>query len=102
DQFGHQEPGDAAEILHFCTSTYDVSFPLFQKIDVNGDQAHPIFKWLKGEKPGVLGTKAIKWNFTKFLIGRDGQVLQRYGSSTKPEELADDIAQAVSRTSPSA
>mgnify|MGYP003582430300 CR=1 FL=1 len=95
DQFGHQEPGDSAEILSFCSTNYSVSFPLFEKIEVNGEQAHPIYKWLKDEKAGVLGTKAIKWNFTKFLVGRNGQVLQRYGSSTKPEELRNDIEQAL-------
>lgn len=95
DQFGHQEPGDSAEIQSFCSTVYQVSFPMFEKIEVNGAQAHPLFQWLKNEKSGVLGTKAIKWNFTKFLIGRDGQVINRYGSSTKPEELTSDIELAL-------
>ncbi|HEY9281546.1 MAG TPA: glutathione peroxidase [Eoetvoesiella sp.] len=97
DQFGHQEPGDSAEILTFCTTSYNVSFPLFQKIEVNGQQAHPVYKWLKEEKKGVLGTKAIKWNFTKFLLGRDGQALQRYGSSTTPDEVRADIELALGK-----
>jgi len=95
DQFGHQEPGTEAEILDFCTTKYAVSFPLFAKIDVNGAGAHPLYQWLKEEKSGVLGTQAIKWNFTKFLVGRDGQVLKRYGSSTTPDELRGDIEQAL-------
>jgi glutathione peroxidase len=95
DQFGHQEPGTEAEILDFCTTKYAVSFPLFAKIDVNGSGAHPLYQWLKEEKSGVLGTQAIKWNFTKFLVGRDGQVLKRYGSSTAPDELRGDIEQAL-------
>ncbi len=95
DQFGHQEPGTEAEILDFCTTKYDVDFPLFAKIDVNGSGAHPLYQWLKEEKSGVLGTQAIKWNFTKFLVGRDGHVLKRYGSSTAPDELRGDIEQAL-------
>lgn len=95
DQFGHQEPGTEAEILEFCTSTYQVSFPLFAKIDVNGADAHPLYRWLKDEKAGVLGTQAIKWNFTKFLVGRDGRVLKRYGSSTTPDDMRDDIEKAL-------
>ncbi len=95
DQFGHQEPGDSAEIQAFCSTTYQVSFPLFEKIEVNGAQAHPLFEWLKNEKSGVLGTKSIKWNFTKFLIGRDGEVIKRYGSATKPDELDSDIQLAL-------
>lgn len=91
NQFGAQEPGDAAEIANFCTLTYDVSFPVMAKIDVNGDGADPLFQWLKTEAPGVLGTKAIKWNFTKFLIGRDGQVVGRYAPTTKPEDMVKDI-----------
>lgn len=95
DQFGHQEPGSASEIQDFCSRTYNVTFPLFAKIEVNGPHAHAIYTWLKNEKPGVLGTQGIKWNFTKFLLGRDGQVRARYGSSTKPEELRPAIEQAL-------
>jgi glutathione peroxidase len=94
NQFGHQEPGGADEIGEFCQLNYGVSFPMFEKIDVNGDDAHPLFEWLRTEKSGVLGDK-IKWNFTKFLIGRDGTVLKRYGSTTKPEKIAGDIEKAV-------
>jgi glutathione peroxidase len=91
NQFGAQEPGDATEIAQFCSTTYDVSFPLFARIDVNGEAAHPVYQWLKSAAPGVLGTEAIKWNFTKFLIGRQGEVVARYASTTKPEDLAGDI-----------
>ena len=91
NQFGAQEPGDAAEIASFCSLTYDVSFPVMAKIDVNGDAADPLFQWLKSEAPGVLGTKAIKWNFTKFLVGRDGRVVGRYAPTTKPEDMVKDI-----------
>jgi len=91
DQFGHQEPGNEAEIMQFCSLTYDVSFPMFAKIKVNGDDAHPLYKHLKSEATGLLGTEGIKWNFTKFLIGKDGQVVKRYGSMDKPEDIAKDI-----------
>jgi glutathione peroxidase len=91
NQFGAQEPGTEEEIGAFCEKNYGVSFPMFAKVDVNGDNAHPLWKYLKGEAPGVLGTEGIKWNFTKFLIGRDGQVAKRYAPTTKPEEIADDI-----------
>lgn len=91
NQFGAQEPGDAAEIANFCSLTYDVTFPVFAKIDVNGAQAAPLFEQLKADAPGVLGTKAVKWNFTKFLIDRDGKVVRRYAPTTKPEEIAADI-----------
>jgi len=91
NQFGAQEPGDAAEIANFCSLTYDVSFPVMAKIDVNGDDADPLFQWLKTEAPGVLGTKAIKWNFTKFLVDRSGQVVERYAPTTKPEDMVKDI-----------
>ncbi|MGL5865995.1 MAG: glutathione peroxidase, partial [Dermatophilaceae bacterium] len=94
NQFGHQEPGSAEEISDFCQLTYGVTFPMFAKIDVNGAGAHPLFRWLKGEKKGLLGGR-ISWNFTKFLIGRDGQVVQRYGSRAEPHELADDIRTAL-------
>lgn len=95
DQFGHQEPGDEAEIRAFCSLHYDVTFPMFAKVDVNGADAHPLWAWLKREQPGVLGTEAIKWNFTKFLIGRDGQVLRRYGPADTPESIAADIEAAL-------
>ena len=91
NQFGAQEPGDAEEIANFCKLTYDVDFPLFAKIDVNGDDAAPIYKFLKDEAPGLLGSKAIKWNFTKFLVNRAGKVVKRYAPQTKPEELKQDI-----------
>lgn len=95
DQFGHQEPGDEAEIRNFCSLNYDVGFPLFAKIDVNGDQAHPLWQWLKKEKSGLLGLSAIKWNFSKFLVGRDGRVIDRYAPTDKPESLRKDIEAAL-------
>ena len=95
DQFGHQEPGDEAEIKEFCSLTYDVTFPMYAKVDVNGSAAHPLWKWLKEEKGGFLGIDAIKWNFTKFLVGRDGRVLQRYAPNDKPESIAADIEAAL-------
>ena len=91
DQFGHQEPGNEKEIMEFCSLTYDVSFPMFAKVEVNGAGAHPLYQWLKSEAPGVLGTEGIKWNFTKFLIGKDGKVVKRYGSMDKPEDIAKDV-----------
>lgn len=91
NQFGAQEPGDAAEIASFCSLNYDVSFPLFAKIDVNGASAHPLYEWLKSQAPGMLGSKAIKWNFTKFLIDRNGQVVGRFAPTTKPDALRADI-----------
>jgi glutathione peroxidase len=94
DQFGNQEPGDETEIAGFCQRNYGVTFPMFAKIDVNGDEAHPLFQWLRTEKGGLLGD-AIKWNFTKFLVGRDGQVLKRYSPTTEPAKLADDVAAAL-------
>lgn len=87
NQFGAQEPGGEAEIGQFCQSNYGVSFPMFAKIDVNGEEAHPLFRFLKHEKPGVLGTERIKWNFTKFLVARDGKVVGRYAPLTKPDDL---------------
>ena len=87
NQFGSQEPGGSVEIGAFCEKNYGVSFPMFEKIDVNGPHAHPLYKYLKDAKPGLLGTEAIKWNFTKFLIGRDGEPVARYAPQTKPEEL---------------
>jgi glutathione peroxidase len=95
NQFGKQEPGTEAEIGAFCEKNYGVSFPMFAKVDVNGDSAHPLFQHLKAEAPGVLGTEGIKWNFTKFLIGRDGKVIKRYAPQTKPEEIAGDIEKAL-------
>ena len=91
NQFGAQEPGNAEEIASFCKLNYDVSFPLYGKIDVNGDNAAPLYKHLKDEAPGLLGSKAIKWNFTKFLVDRSGKVFKRYAPQTKPEELTRDI-----------
>jgi len=99
NQFGAQEPGSEAQILHFCHSTYDVNFPLFAKLNVNGPDAHPLYRWLTHEHPGILGSRAIKWNFTKFLVGRDGQVRKRYAPITKPESLAADIEAALAETS---
>ena len=95
DQFGHQEPGDEAEIRNFCSLTYDVDFPMFAKVEVNGGGTHPLWKWLKDEKGGLLGIGAIKWNFTKFLVGRDGKVLKRYAPTDTPESLARDIEAAL-------
>jgi len=95
NQFGAQEPGSASEIGQFCQANYGVSFPMFEKIDVNGDAAHPLFRYLKHEKPGVLGTERIKWNFTKFLIGRDGKPVSRYAPITKPEDLEKPIAKLL-------
>jgi glutathione peroxidase len=91
NQFGAQEPGDEAAIGEFCSLTYDVTFPMFAKVDVNGDDTHPIFAFLKTGAPGVLGTEGIKWNFTKFLVDRDGRVVDRYASAHKPEDMASDI-----------
>jgi glutathione peroxidase len=91
NQFGGQEPGEAGEIGAFCEKNYGVTFPLFAKVDVNGDNAHPLFKKLKKDAPGILGTEGIKWNFTKFLIRKDGTVYNRYAPATKPEELIADI-----------
>ncbi len=95
DQFGHQEPGDEAEIKNFCTLKYDVSFPMFAKTEVNGEGAHPLFKALKREAPGLLGTQSIKWNFTKFLIDKHGRVVKRYAPTETPEDLAGDIEAAL-------
>jgi glutathione peroxidase len=91
NQFGAQEPGSADEIGSFCEKNYGVSFPLFAKIDVNGDDTHPLFQHLKKAARGLLGSEAIKWNFTKFLVDRDGEVVKRYASATAPDALADDI-----------
>ena len=91
DQFGHQEPGDEAQIRNFCSTSYDVTFPPFAKIEVNGEGAHPLYKWLKREGKGILGSETIKWNFTKFLVDRDGQVVKRYAPTDTPEKIAKDV-----------
>ncbi len=95
NQFGKQEPGSSAEIVEFCSVNYGVTFPIFEKIDVNGKGAHPLYRYLKGEARGVLGSEPIKWNFTKFLVNREGQVVERYGSTTKPEQIEADIETAL-------
>lgn len=95
NEFGSQDPGSNDEIASFCQLNYGVSFPMMAKIEVNGEQAHPLYRWLAAEAPGLLGTKAIKWNFTKFLVGRDGQVLKRYAPQDTPEKLAADIEAAL-------
>ena len=95
NQFGAQEPGDEPQIRSFCETRYAVSFPLFAKIEVNGPGAHPLFAYLKSAEPGILGTEGIKWNFTKFLIGRDGRPLARYAPATKPEAIEDDVRAAL-------
>ncbi len=91
NQFGAQEPGDAEEIKSFCSLTYDVSFPLFAKVDVNGDKATPVYKYLKDQLSGLFGTKAVKWNFTKFLIDKNGKPVKRYAPTDKPLDIAKDI-----------
>jgi len=91
NQFGHQEPGDEESIKAFCDTSYAVKFPLFAKVDVNGDKASPLYEHLKKKKPGLLGLEAVKWNFTKFLVDRSGNVVERYAPQTKPEELEGDI-----------
>ena len=95
NQFGRQDPGSNDEIASFCQLNYGVDFPMMAKVEVNGGDAHPLWKWLTAEAPGVLGSKAIKWNFTKFLIGRDGQVIKRYAPTDKPESLKKDIEAAL-------
>ncbi|ARP76451.1 glutathione peroxidase [Bordetella genomosp. 6] len=100
NQFGRQEPGDEAAIAQFCETQYAISFPLFAKIEVNGAHAHPLYRWLKARKPGLLGTRAIKWNFTKFLVGRDGLPLRRYAPAHTPESLRHDIARACAAPGP--
>jgi len=91
NQFGAQEPGSEKEIASFCSSKYDVTFPMFAKIDVNGENAHPLYRLLKHDAPGILGSEAIKWNFTKFLVDREGHVVKRYASTDTPEQIAKDI-----------
>ena len=95
NQFGNQEPGSESEIKSFCETNYAVTFPLFAKVDVNGPNAHPLYRFLKDELPGVLGTKRIKWNFTKFLVDREGRPLKRYGPQEKPEALDDEINKSL-------
>ena len=95
DQFGHQEPGDEEEIKNFCSLNYDVQFPLFAKVDVNGANTHPLYKYLKSEAKGLLGSESIKWNFTKFLVGKDGKVVRRYAPTDTPESIAKDVAAAL-------
>jgi glutathione peroxidase len=91
NQFGAQEPGNAEEIASFCKLTYDVSFPLMKKVDVNGDGASPLYDWMKREAPGLMGSKSVKWNFTKFLVGRDGTVVRRYAPTDAPASIEKDI-----------
>lgn len=95
NQFAKQEPGDADEIEAFCRGRFGVRFPMFSKVDVNGSSAHPLYRWLKAQKKGFLGTESIKWNFTKFLVGRDGKVLGRYAPTEKPESLVSSIEEAL-------
>ena len=95
NQFGGQDPGANDEIASFCELNYGVSFPMMSKVDVNGGQAHPLWKWLTSEAPGLLGSEAVKWNFTKFLIGKDGKVLKRYAPNISPQALKDDIEAAL-------
>lgn len=98
NQFGSQEPGNESSIKKFCETNYAVTFPMFAKVDVNGHDADPFFKWLKSSKPGILGTEGIKWNFTKFLVSREGEVLKRYGSNDSPASIAADIESALSHS----
>ena len=95
NQFGGQEPGDADEIDQFCKVNFGLTFPLMQKVDVNGDQASPLFDWMKGEAPGLMGSKSVKWNFTKFLINRDGSVVRRYAPQDAPASIEKDIAKLL-------
>ena len=95
NQFGSQDPGADGEIAAFCQVNYGVSFPMMSKIDVNGPAAHPLYQWLSAEAPGLLGSKSIKWNFTKFLVGKDGQVIKRYAPTDKPADLAKDVEVAL-------
>ena len=95
NQFGSQEPGNAEEIANFCKLTYDVTFPVLKKVEVNGDGASPLYDWMKAEAPGLMGSKSVKWNFTKFLIGRDGKVVRRYGPTDAPAAIEKDIAKLL-------
>ncbi|AJP47295.1 glutathione peroxidase [Rugosibacter aromaticivorans] len=101
NQFGGQEPDDEAAISDFCSTTYDVTFPLFAKVEVNGDSAHPLWQHLKKSAPGILGSEAIKWNFTKFLVDGEGLVVERYAPTTKPAEISRDIERLLQSTTPS-
>jgi glutathione peroxidase len=96
DQFGHQEPGDEQEIKNFCSLSYDVSFPMYAKVEVNGVKAHPFWQWLKKEKGGLLGMDGIKWNFTKFLVDKHGKVVKRYAPTDTPEKIEKDLAAVLS------
>jgi glutathione peroxidase len=96
NEFGGQDPGSNEEIASFCQLNYGVSFPMMEKVKVNGDTAHPLWKWLTNEAPGILGTKGIKWNFTKFLVGKDGQVIKRYAPNDAPDSITKDIEAALS------
>lgn len=95
NQFGAQEPGNAEEIASFCSTTYEVSFPILEKVDVNGGNAHPLYQWLKNQKPGLLGTEGIKWNFTKFLINKQGEVVDRFAPQTTPDDLRKEFDKLV-------
>ena len=95
NEFGAQDPGSNEEIASFCEMNYGVSFPMMSKVQVNGEQAHPLWRWLKAQAPGVLGTEAVKWNFTKFLVGRDGRVIKRYAPNEAPEAMRADIEAAL-------
>jgi glutathione peroxidase len=95
NQFGEQEPGNDQQIQEFCKLTYDVNFPVMAKVDVNGNSAAPVYQFLKSSSPGILGTEGIKWNFTKFLVGKDGKVIERYAPQTKPEDISKDIERAL-------
>jgi glutathione peroxidase len=95
DQFGHQEPGDEEEIKNFCSLSYDVTFPMYAKVEVNGANAHPLYKWMKAEKSGLLGLDGIKWNFTKFLVDRNGNVVKRYAPTDTPEKIEKDLASVL-------
>ena len=95
NQFLHQDPGSDSEIQEFCSLNYGVSFPMFAKVEVNGPNTHPLYQLLKSERPGLLGSEKIKWNFTKFLVGRDGKVLKRYAPNTEPKDIAKDIEKAL-------
>jgi glutathione peroxidase len=97
DQFGHQEPGDEAEIANFCSLSYDVTFPMFAKVEVNGADTHPLYRHLKQAAPGLLGTEGVKWNFTKFLVDAQGKVIRRYAPTDKPESLARDVEAVLPR-----
>ena len=97
NQFGHQEPGDSSQIGAFCQKNYGVDFQMFEKVDVNGKDAHPLYKYLTSSAPGILGTEAIKWNFTKFLVDRQGKVVKRYGSDVEPKDISSDIEKQLEK-----